>query len=475
MFKLARKDIAVIFKENGVEPGRYELAEAKKLIDLARDAFRDQLHRQIARFNKGSVLAYCIAQNDAWTADYDRTRDHLQHSLKHEVSYERSDAFAEAHREFINESRNLRFRLECCLSMQQSADNVEPSEDEILQLVAHVDWLLVLYSASDVLHNGIEAGGIEIDDQFVPRVFYTDERAGQEEGIQPRTKQNYGLGINLDPNIDAMPPSAESKAGLNAAFLKDAQLSFRHMMDALSVLMQWQSFHERSDFQLSYRATQTEIVEALCSFIEGISPDEADKIIAFLTLCPNEIRRLIGKDVDEGDVPVWEHNKRGGRYTIKPLVPTDQGLLMWGAASARKARSIWAGNITSGYLPADYDLPSVQGQVRTIKQALEKGLERQAFEIVSNYTPFVLPGIDFKRRFPKEKFDDVGDFDILAYWPQEGRWLVGECKYNQPPFCLKDARRLRERIFRNPSLIVVEFTKIEGRKGVPLSKHGPVA
>jgi hypothetical protein len=95
MFKLARKDIAVIFKENSVEPGRYELAEAKRVIDLARNAFRDQLHLQIARFNKDRVLSYCIAQHDAWTAEFNQTRNRLQHSLKHEVSYDRSHAFAE--------------------------------------------------------------------------------------------------------------------------------------------------------------------------------------------------------------------------------------------------------------------------------------------------------------------------------------------------------------------------------------------
>jgi hypothetical protein len=461
MFKLARKDIAVIFKENDVEPGRYELAEAKRVIDLARNAFRDQLHRQIARFDKNRVVTYCIAQHDSWAADYDRTQDRLQHSLKHEVSYDRSQAFAEAHREFISESRNLRFLLECCLSLPPG-ENVEPSEDDLLQLVAHVDWLLVLYSASDVLHNGIEAGGIEIDSQYVPRVFYADEREDQEAAFS-REQANYGLGINLDPDIDAKPLDDKSKADLDAAFLKDAQFSFSHMMDALSILMQWQSFHERSDFQLSYRAEKAEIVAAFCSFIEGISADEADRIVTFLTLSPTGIRRLIGKDIDEGDVPIWEHNKRGERYTIKPLVPVDHDFLTWGAASAQKARSIWAGNITSGYLPADYDLPSVQEAARAVKQALEKGLEQLAFEIVSNYAPFAVPGIDFKRRFPKQGFDDVGDFDVLAYWPEEGRWLVCECKYNQPPFCLKDARRLRERIFGIPP-DRGQFAKIEGRR-----------
>ena len=55
-------------------------------------------------------------------------------------------------------------------------------------------------------------------------------------------------------------------------------------------------------------------------------------------------------------------------------------------------------------------------------------------------------GIDFHRRYPKEKFDDVGDYDVLAYWPNKNIWLTIECKYNKVPFCLKNSRRLRDYI-----------------------------
>ena len=235
------------------------------------------------------------------------------------------------------------------------------------------------------------------------------------------------------------------------------------MLDVLSVLMQWQSFRGEDSLHLSYRATKTEIIKVLRSSIDELSPHEADRIVTFLTLQPDEVRRLLGKPEDEGDVPTWEHNKRGSRYTIRPLVPMDQDLLAWGAASAERARSIWVGNVTSGYLPADFDWPSVQSAVRAIKKGLEKQLEQQACEICERHTPFVVPGIDFKRRFPKENFDDVGDFDVLAYWPAQNRWLAGECKYNQPPFCLKDARRLRDRIF-GIAPDHGQFAKIERRR-----------
>src|SRR5699024_9934188 len=44
-------------------------------------------------------------------------------------------------------------------------------------------------------------------------------------------------------------------------------------------------------------------------------------------------------------------------------------------------------------------------------------------------------------------FEDVGDFDVFAYWPDDNLLVTVECKYNQPPYTVKDGRRLRDRIF----------------------------
>ena len=202
----------------------------------------------------------------------------------------------------------------------------------------------------------------------------------------------------------------------------------------------------------------------LLGVIEGLNVEEADRLIAFATLRPGQIRRLLGKPSDESDVPVWESTKRGSRYTIRPLIPLDNGMLAWGAAAAERSFHIWTASVTNGYLPADFPWPNTREAVRTIKASLEQQLEMRAFEVCSRAPPHALHGINFKFRFPMEGFDDVGDFDVLAYWPHSNRWLVVECKYNQPPFCLKDARRLRERIF-GIAPVHGQFSKIERRRG----------
>jgi hypothetical protein len=88
----------------------------------------------------------------------------------------------------------------------------------------------------------------------------------------------------------------------------------------------------------------------------------------------------------------------------------------------------------------------------------------RAFEVCARFTTFAKLGIDFYRSFPGEGFKDVGDYDVLAYWPYLNHWLYIECKYNEPPYCLKDARRLRERIFGKGGDDRGQFTHIDARR-----------
>ena len=156
--------------------------------------------------------------------------------------------------------------------------------------------------------------------------------------------------------------------------------------------------------------------------------------------------RLPGRDVDEPDVPYWEHKKRVQRYTIRPLVK-DGDELRWGAELSSRALNIWMSSVRDGYLPADFDWPNVVPVVREIKKSIEKRLELRSEEIFRRHTKYVARGIDFFKRFPGEDFEDVGDFDVLAYWPDRSVVVAVECKYNQPPHTVKDSRRLRDTIF----------------------------
>jgi hypothetical protein len=464
-YKLARRDLAVVLKKQGVAaPARYELEPAKLIINAARDAARQEIHAQVSRLDRNKLLLFCIEQHDKLTAKYESDVTRAKLSLRHEVSFDRGALLADAHKKFITLARNYRYLLECCLSSPGRGDALFESS-AVVQLVAAVDWLSVLYGASDTLHNDIDVGGIELNDSFVPTVYFSEDRELKErQFLQEAASAKLGIGLQEEDEVNSSQEDTGNWQPIDDALAADVGFSLTHLVQSLHVLSHWHSAGGSPALQFSYTATPQAIADMLLARVPNLASAPAHKIVDFLTLDSAGVRRLAGKDEDEPDVPVWEHYKRVHRYLIRPLVRIDGAALAWGAATVHRAAAIWTGSIVNGYLPADFPWPNMVKTVRTVKVGIEQQLEVRAFEVSSRVAPCVMRGIDFRRRFPKENFDDVGDFDVLAYWPERNVWLSIECKYNQPPYCLKDARRLRERIFGNGDGRG-QIEKIERRRG----------
>ncbi|MHB9143714.1 MAG: hypothetical protein ACYC5Y_00005 [Symbiobacteriia bacterium] len=468
-YKAARRDLAVVFRELGADPGQYELAAAKVLIDGARDRFRSLVHSRIAVLNRQDLVTFCVEQLDALMGRYDADSERIRLSLAHEVDYNRTTKLADARKVFFRDSRNYRYLLECCLSLPQSGlEAVTPQK--VLDIIATVDWLMVLYGASDTLHNGIDVGGLRLDQSFIPTVYFSEGREEQEAAFAAELA-DLQLGIGVEPS-DRVNPVGENSTEwrmVEDAFLQDVGVRFSDFVTGILLLSHWSST-TGSDLRWSYSVPRADIRSVMADSIEGLTTAEADRILSLATIDPAGIRRLLGKSSDEADVPIWEQNKRGNRYTIKPLVASDSDCLIWGAAAAERAAHTWWSTVTNGYLPADFAWPHVIEAARAVKASLDEQLEITAHAVVQRATPYAARGIDFMRRFPKEGFEDVGDFDVLAYWPSTNQWLVVECKNNQPAFCLKDARRLRDRIFGTEA-DRAQFSKIARRRGFLSSKQ----
>jgi hypothetical protein len=473
-YKAARRDLAIIFRELGATEGKYELADAKSLIDRARDRFRDHIHGQVAACRSKELAVFCVEQIDALTAKYDREKLTVRISLEHEVGYDRNARLVELQEAFVRDSRNYRYLLECCLSLHSAGSDLS-SPERVTALIGSIDWLLVLYTASDVLHNGIDVAGIELDQFFVPHVFYNELTAEKESAFASEAADlRLGIGVRADDEVPRAEEGGADWTALDSAFKADNTVGFTKFLATLNVLFRWPSANQSSQLAFSYSEERDKVIRVLVDSVIDLTEAEAKAALAMVTLDPRTIRRLLGKAVDEGDVPIWEHNKRGGRYTIKPILDLGDGSILWGAAAVERAARIWRNALANGYLPADFEWPAVKAAVRQIKEGLEGQLETVAAGILSRGTKFVAEGFDAMRRFPKEAFEDVGDFDALAYWPEKNAWVSAECKYNQPAFCLKDARRLRDRIFGSGT-DRAQFSKIERRRAFLISNAERIA
>lgn len=445
-YKLARKHLATEIMALGLSPGRFELAEAKSKIDSASARLRVHIENRLASLDRHQRLEAFIEQHDALLAAERMKVQRTRRSLAHQVEYDRLEAVEQARKEFGSAARHYRYLLEKTVS-SPAAGGGEVTDNILRELVGLVDWYTVLTGASDVLHNGIDVGGVEIDDSYIPSVFYSTGFEDREsEFAREYAKSRLGLGANPEDSVEGAPEELLSSDKLRGAFETDLGFDLETMLTALAVLSQAQRYGFGDELALSYAAPPNRISDKLAEVIEGLDLAEAEKIVAFLTLSENGILRLAGRDVDEPDVPYWEHRKRIYRYSIRPLVK-DGRLLRWGAETVSRAMHIWMSTVRDGYLPADFDWPTIKPVIRIIKESIEKKLEARTEEIFRRHTSFVEGGIDFFRRFRDAGFDDVGDFDVFAYWPDLNLLVTVECKYNQLPYTIKDGRRLRDQVF----------------------------
>jgi hypothetical protein len=445
-YKLARKRLAVTMKELNLVPGRYELAEAKTRIDLASERLRHYLEVRLASLDRQQFLRACIEEHDALLVARRWRTQRVRQSLAHAVEYDRLEALEEARKEFGSPARHYRYLLEKIVS--RPGNGVEPVTDDVLrELVALADWHHVLTGASDVLHNGIDVGGVEIDDSFIPDVFYsTDTGRREEQFAREDAKARLGTELNAQDVVEGTSTELLASYKIREAFLADVGFELQHLLDALLVLSQAQRHGFDENLALSYVANPSRLADIFADSVQGLERAEAGRIVEFLTLSGSGILRLSGRDDETIDVPYWEHSKRVHRYAIRPLV-SEQAGLRWGAEHASHALNIWMSSVRDGYLPADFEWPHVAPVIGQIKKGIEKQLEMRTEQIFKRYTPYVIRGIDFYKRFRDEGFDDAGDFDVLAYWPETNTLATVECKYNKPPYTLKDSRRLRDQIF----------------------------
>lgn len=463
-YKTARRNLAVIFKTLGAQEKIYGPEQAKLFIDQARDKFKNDIHDEISGYSGHELVLFCIEQIDS-LATLDRfSKKRAELSLSHEVDYSRGDDLAEKRKEFTLNSRNYRYLIEASYSTQGTGRETI-SASKMTHLIAKIDWLMVLYSLSDTLHNELDEAGIDLSDDFIPQVYYKEMNEENQAKFSSEAANIYlGVGLNEADEVKSVLSDNPKWVLLDKAFKDDTGISINNFLACFEVMYLWPYSIGESDLQFSYTAKHQEIIKAITESLEGVTLEDAEKFIRLVGLSPKNIRRLIGKSNQEGDVPLWEHNKRGDRYTIKPLIKNrnSSDTFTWGAAAMKQASIIWKQSFSNGYMTADYDWPNVKTAVRNIKQELEMALETNTENILSRTAPYSRGGIDFKRSFKSEGFEDVGDFDGLAYWPENNIWVTVECKYNQPTFCLKDARRFRDKIYGNDKK--AHLPKIEKRR-----------
>ena len=117
--------------------------------------------------------------------------------------------------------------------------------------------------------------------------------------------------------------------------------------------------------------------------------------------------------------------------------------------------------------------PNIEQVIATEKKLIEDALEDKTFEIVKRHTPFAQKNLKLDKLEPKGLHpQEIGDYDDLSFHQDKNIILNIECKDLLQAHSLKDARRLRDKIFGIPGKSQGYFEQINRREEY-LKKHLP--
>lgn len=445
-FKKARKTIAELAKECSLSEGDYELVEAKQKLNSLRESLVAEINSEIQKYDYKNAIPFLLTRIDVLNHGYERQKIKIRLSLDHDVDYEREEAAAEGHHKYITMHRNYRYMIEKFVQLQPEGTALL-NKEEFQYLAAFIDWLHVFYSAADSLHYGIHPLGMKVNrDSLVEVVDDKTISSNEKEFAQEEEKLKLGLVGNPDDRVSSPRPVKDLLDALDDAFKRDLGFSFEKMINILGLLSQWAGF---ADVEISpFYSASAEEIEIICmKNIEGFRREDILKILDFLTLKKEEVIRVLNQESPCSDVPVWEYKKRFSRYNIRPLINID-GKLYWGPYSVEKVGIIWSGNVGGGALPYDLQSQEIQRVIETEKKLIEDALVTKALEIMKRYTNYAEKDCFLHKRDRQGGHpSDLGDYDILAFYPDKNIVFNIECKDILPVHCLKDAKSLRETIF----------------------------
>jgi len=465
-FKAAKKSIAQMAFENGIKPGDYSVEEAKNILNKLKKEIVNLVNIKVSKYNFSKSIGYLISKTDALNHKYEMNKLTYEASLNQEVNYSREERYSENHTKYIKDHKNYRYLIEKFVQLTPSG--LEGlSDDDLKELLAIVDWLHVIQTGSDMIHYSLAPTGITVDEDFRVDVNYNEDFESKEKsfGIREAAIDLETAG-NPEDRSDSTRDTIQFLDNLDKGFSNDLGFSLHSLNSILQVLKLWPNFNASAEECSYYTTTKENIFEVAQKAIESITitKNQFDKIIDFLTLKREELLIILDQSEPCEDLPIWEHNKRPMRYNLKPLIRINDEYV-WGAYSTRKTQEIWIANTSSAMFPYEIKTKEIRKLLSKERGNISEGLNIRAEEIIKRYTKYYRKNCELHKIEKRKKYPtNLGDYDVLALIPESNIVLNVECKDLEPPFCVKDARRLRERFFGRDNTNRGYFEKVLKRE-----------
>lgn len=245
-FRLADKEIAKTALGIGILPGIYLFEDGKEKANCLRNNLVQIVNSKIKNYNLIDAIPILLEKANALANDFWETQAVINASLIHEVDYERDSRLSEKEKEFIHWYGVFRYLIEKYVQLQPAGTS-DFNDVHLKELLALVDRLINLYSASDLINYGIYPVKINIDRDYL--VSISDEKYNiaemEKKYGEEQAKLELGIIGNQGDTVNSILQKNDYLDELDVAFKKDFNFGLKNFIKLQQVLAFWKDNDEK--------------------------------------------------------------------------------------------------------------------------------------------------------------------------------------------------------------------------------------
>ncbi|MBT2639847.1 hypothetical protein [Bacillus sp. ISL-39] len=410
-FKLVRKNIAVICKESGIEPGTYEKQEAKNIVRRMQVALVQSFEEKIKGFSQDELHKEALAHYSYLL--HERQVSQMRYSNFTNLDQDLLDEFREKTietREAAKKNiRSVQYLIESNFAVNRENVEKDVDKEDYEYLLAYADWLVVLQDNSDVAHFEMDSAVIEISSLYNVNTILSEEVQVQSNELVKRKYNSPDYPIKGDMT------DKEFLLKVSDAFQEDMGFSLALFFDVLTYLKFDIAFTGIEDNVANnvISVKKEDILAGIFELSDDISVEEVMKILDYLTIKEEKLKMYNGIPTDL--LPIWERERRENRFDQKPLVLRNNSYL-YSPSVLHSLHLLWMHGLPNFYPPFEIGMDKTLEVLDKWKKRYEDLMVQDLSDIfrtlgVNNvFSEIELYKLDKKGNHPR----NLGDYDLLV-------------------------------------------------------------
>lgn len=411
----AKKEISKICLESQIEPGEYFGKEANSVIRKMQKKLIEHFEDRIKQFNRIDIHKKLleICANTYNSINVNRKRYNAFNNIDEKVLAEVQLKTIKSREQDKHNLRVILYFIESNLFLKRNSEK-EITTEELNQLLAFSNWLVVLNDNADICHFTDNEAHINVNFDYVVDTFFEDDDNIKIDEFNKRIYANNDYYIKGD-EIDK-----QFLENTKRAFKEDTSIDLINLFDVCSYFQRY-AIEDKKSTQVTnnvYFINEKNLINDIQECIKRkcdkvVDKGKIKKAIEFITIDVSKLKTINNKT--DYYLPIGERKKRDNRFDIKPLL-NENGTIIFSPVIISNVQSQWKNGLLDNYLPYEIGLNNTVKSLAEWKKRYEKEMvfdikkifQEQNISFVK--TNVELHKIDKNGGHPLE----LGDYDVLA-------------------------------------------------------------